>query len=440
MKSKLLLFFFLPFICFSQTQLGKNLTNPDENRIKPSEFGTGISSSADGTIIAVGAPGNNENSFVRVFKYQNNEWQQLGTDIVNESVLEKIGSSVSLSSDGMIVAIGAVAGGDLDEGLVRFYEFKDNSWQKFENEIVGAGTQHQIGYKVVMTPDAKFVAVSTIQNSGNKGYVKVYKNVSGVWTQKGAILEGEFNGDSFGITLDLSDDGNTLAVGNKGRKKAHIYKFENNDWSQIGGAFINLNIGNRQGLSVSLSSDGNRVAIGATGVSIYENNSGTWNLVGNLINYGSFSSISSDGNKIAIGDPYYSKVRNYIFENNSWNQRGNEIETWRNSRLGSKIVLSSDGENVFAFPVIYTFKSTLSVEEEQLNSFTKVYPNPVINSFTISFSDDNVLKKAVIYNLQGRKLIESNKKEISITNLSAGIYFLEIETNKGKITKKLIKK
>lgn len=66
MKTKLLLLFFLPFIGFSQTQLGNQLTNPDENSTKPSQFGKGLSVSADGTIIAVGAPGNNEDSFVRV--------------------------------------------------------------------------------------------------------------------------------------------------------------------------------------------------------------------------------------------------------------------------------------------------------------------------------------------------------------------------------------
>jgi len=40
--------------------------------------------------------------------------QQLGADIVNESVLEKVGHSVSLSADGLTIAIGAPEAGDLD--------------------------------------------------------------------------------------------------------------------------------------------------------------------------------------------------------------------------------------------------------------------------------------------------------------------------------------
>jgi len=59
MKIKLLLFLFLPIIGFSQTQLGSQINNPDENNVKPSKFGTGVYVSSDGTIVAVGAPGNN---------------------------------------------------------------------------------------------------------------------------------------------------------------------------------------------------------------------------------------------------------------------------------------------------------------------------------------------------------------------------------------------
>lgn len=441
MKTKLLLLFFLPLLTLGQTQLGNNLTNPDENRIKPSEFGTGIASSADGTIIAVGAPGNNEDSFVRVYKFQNNKWEQLGEDIVNENILEKVGSSVSLSADGKIVAIGAVDGGDLDEGVVRIYQFIDNNWVKQGEDIVGDGTQFYLGYKVILTPDARFLAATAFRNSSSKkGTVKVYENISGTWTQRGTNLEGEANADAFGISIDLSDDGNILTVLNRGQKKAQVFKFENNDWTQIGADFVNLTIGNRQGLSVSLSSNGSRVAIGATGVSIYENNSGTWNLVGTKIAYGSYSSLSSDGTKIVIGDPYYSKVRNYIFENNSWTQRGNEIETWRNSRLGSKLTLSSDGETIFAFPVIYSFNSSLNISNFDIFKEVNVFPNPTKNTLNIQTKNNFELKEIIIFNVLGKKVLNSNNSTIDISSFSNGLYFAKIITNKGFITKKLIKK
>lgn len=442
MKIKLLLFLFLPIIGFSQTQLGSQINNPDENNVKPSKFGTGVSVSSDGTIVAVGAPGNNENSFVRVFKYVNNDWQQLGADIVNESVLEKVGHSVSLSADGLTIAIGAPEAGDLDEGHVRIYQYNNNTWEKIGNDIVGDGTQFYLGYKVVLTPGAKFLAASAYKtNSSKKGAVKVYENISGTWTQKGTNLEGEFNYDAFGFTIDLSDDGSVLAVSNKGRKKVQIYKFENNDWVQIGADFTGLTLP-----TVSLSADGSKASIGSsTGISIYNNNNGVWELLGAKISFGNYASISSLGDKIAVGSPDDYTVKNYIFQNNSWSQRGVDVKTWRTSQFGESIALSSDGETFIAaspvaFPRVYTFNSVLSVSKYELTTNTHIYPNPVVDTVTISFNNNNSLKKATIYTLQGKKVLESVAKNINVSKLTKGIYIIDIETTKGTISKKIFKK
>lgn len=441
MKTKLLLLFFLPLISFGQTQLGENLTNPDENHIKPSLFGISTAISADGTIIASGAPGNNENSFVRVFKYVNNQWQQLGADIVNESILEKIGTSVSLSADGKILAVGATDGGNLDEGHIRIYEFIDSKWEK-KHQIVGDGTQFYLGYRVVLTPDAKFLAATAHRkNSSKKGFVRVYENISGTYTQIGSTLEGEFNYDAFGVTIDISDNGNILAIGNKGREKVHIYKFENNDWSQIGDTFTNLKTTSSTGLSVSLSSDGNKVAIGSsTGVSIYENNADTWTILGSMINYGSYSALSADGTKVVIGYPRKYKVRNYIFENNAWSQRGVEVVAGAES-----FAMSVDGDTFIAgsddvFPRVFSFNETLlSTNNYLLNNQISLFPNPTKTTFNVDISNDLEFKKVKIFNTLGKKVLESNHLSIDISTFLNGFYFAKIITNKGFITKKLIK-
>ena len=446
MKTRLLILFFLPIIAFSQTQVGSQINNPDENKIKPSKFGTGVAVSSDGTIVAVGAPGNNEDSFVRVYKYQNNDWQQLGNDIVNESILEKVGSSVSLSADGLTVAIGAVDGGDLDEGVIRIYKFIDNNWVKQGDDIVGDGTQFYLGYKVVLSPDAKFLAATAYRNnSSKKGTVKVYENISGTWTQRGTNLEGEFNYDAFGFSIDLSDDGNVLAVGNKGRQKVQIFSFENNDWVQIGADFTGLATSTREGLSVSLNSNGIRVAIGSTtGVSIYENNAGTWNLIGSKINFGSYSSLNANGDKISIASPYNYTVKSYVLENNTWTQRGVDVKTWRGSQFGKSIALSSDGDTFIAasdtaFPRVYTFNSTILSLNKQLFSENLIFPNPTNGEFKIQFSNQFEFKKITIYNGLGSKIKSSFSSELDITQYPKGIYLVKIITDKGFITKKIIK-
>lgn len=446
MKSKLLLLFFLPMLTIGQTQLGNQINNPDESNIKPSKFGTAVSVSSDGSIVAVGAPGNNENSFVRVFKYVNNDWQQLGADIVNESILEKVGHGVSLSSDGKIVAVGVPEGGDLDEGHIRIYEYIDDTWQKI-GQIVGDGTQFYLGYKVVLSPDAKFIAATAYKtNSSKKGFVKVFENIDGTWTQRGTTLEGEFNYDAFGFTLDMSDDGNVLAVGNKGRQKVKVYKFESNDWAQIGDDFTGLSTTTREFLSVSLSSNGNRVGIGSSeGVHIYDNNNNIWTLVGSTIGFGSSNSLSSDGTKIAIGSPYNYTVKNYTLDNNVWTQRGVDVSTWRSSDFSESLALSADGDTFIAasneaFPRVYTFNETLlSTEKHLLENSISLYPNPVKNSLNIQVSNADFTSIS-IYNLLGKKMLESKANLIDFSSFSKGVYLSKIKTDTGIITKKIIKK
>jgi len=445
MKSKLLLLFFLPIITFSQSPLGNQINNPDESNTKPSKFGTGVAVSNNGSIIAVGAPGNNENSFVRVFKYVNDDWQQLGADIINESILEKAGHGVSLSSDGKILAVGAPEGEDLDEGHIRIYEYKNDIWEK-KSQIVGDRTQFYLGYKVVLSPDAKFLAATAYKtNSSKKGFVNVYENISGTWTKRGTTLEGEFNYDAFGYTLDLSDDGNVVAIGNKGRKKVKVFKFDNNDWTQIGDDFTDLSTTTREFLSVSLSTNGNRVAIGSSeGVNIYDNNAGTWQLVGETISFGSSTSLSADGNKIAIGSPYNYTVRNYVLENNTWTQRGEDVKTWRSSNFGQSLAISADGDTFIAasekaFPRVYTFNTTLlSVENNSIESFVALYPNPVNNNFKIKVSNDE-FKSISIYNLLGKKVLESKNSIIDFSSFPKGIYVAKIKMSRGTISNKIVK-
>ena len=75
--------------------------------------GQSVSLSSDGTTVAIGAYGNDENGtnsgHVRIYAWNSttSAWDQQGTDIDGEAVDDNSGQSVSLSSDGTTVAIGA---------------------------------------------------------------------------------------------------------------------------------------------------------------------------------------------------------------------------------------------------------------------------------------------------------------------------------------------
>ena len=71
-----------------------------------------ISLSSDGTRVAVGAYKNDgangaDSGHVRIYEYSGGSWSQLGADIDGEAANDFSGWSVSLSSDGSRVAIGA---------------------------------------------------------------------------------------------------------------------------------------------------------------------------------------------------------------------------------------------------------------------------------------------------------------------------------------------
>jgi Secretion system C-terminal sorting domain len=70
----------------------------------------------------------------------------------------------------------------------------------------------------------------------------------------------------------------------------------------------------------------------------------------------------------------------------------------------------------------------------------KIYPNPTTGIFTISIKEDASVK---MYDMFG-KLIYTSKtnigeSKIDISNYPSGIYLLQVETENGSVTKKIIK-
>jgi hypothetical protein len=95
-----------------------------------------LSINNDGTRVAIGGAYNDiggENAgHVRVFEYTNGSWSQLGNDILGEYPGDTSGTSVSISNDGTIVAIGAKGNDDNgnNAGHVRVYQYENNAWNQ----------------------------------------------------------------------------------------------------------------------------------------------------------------------------------------------------------------------------------------------------------------------------------------------------------------------
>jgi surface protein len=277
--------------------------------------GMSVSLSADGNIVAIGAYLNNGNGadsgHVRVYKYfqGTNTWVQQGADIDGEAAFDQTGFSVSLSSDGNIVAIGAHLndGNGNNAGHVRVYTRDTNKttavtdqtlsnfgpvgWRRLGADIDGEAAADQSGYSVSLSSDGTIVAIGAPANDGNgsnAGHVRVYKYVQGTntWVQQGGDIDGEAASDQSGFSVSLSSDGNTLAIGANGNDEngssaghVRVYTRDANKttavtdqkssnfgpigWTRLGGDIDGEAADDNSGASVSLSSDGNTLAIGA---------------------------------------------------------------------------------------------------------------------------------------------------------------------------------
>ncbi len=95
------------FTSGSWEQIGQDINGEAEY----DRSGYAISLSADGSVLAIGAINNDGSAssagHVRIYKYISGNWVQQGADIDGDAQDDSSGYSVSLSADGSIVAIGA---------------------------------------------------------------------------------------------------------------------------------------------------------------------------------------------------------------------------------------------------------------------------------------------------------------------------------------------
>ena len=82
--------------------------------------------------------------------------------------------------------------------------------------------------------------------------------------------------------------------------------------------------------------------------------------------------------------------------------------------------------------------STLKIKDFENNIKVQLFPNPTEKHFKIILNNNFKLEKIVIYNTLGQFIKSSKKLIIDTSNLKLGIYYIQIETNKGKATKKII--
>lgn len=357
--------------------------------------GWSVDTSADGSIVVVGTPKNNEDDpdasstaggdgHVRVYHLVGGAWTQRGDDIVevgtSDASHDQFGYSVAISADGDTIAIGEPVhyqfGGILRAyyGRVHIYKFGNDEWTKSAS-ITGplALFPYRFGHSVSLSGDGNTVAVGSPDSP--KGTVHVYQGTT--YQPVGPAIQGGANDDKFGTSVSLSSDGQYLAVGaidsNSADGVLHaghakVYQNSGNGWvrqTTIEGTTAN----GEKGISVSLSASGTRIAIGASHTDVgvpgracvYDVAGLTSTKVGaDIVGSGDYDlsghsvSLSGDGTRLAVGAPQNDDagagtglVRLYDLSGNTWRATGGSIVGENaGNKAGYSVALSSDGTHV----------------------------------------------------------------------------------------------
>ncbi|MEL6552022.1 MAG: DUF4347 domain-containing protein [Cyanobacteria bacterium J06621_11] len=421
------------------------------------EFGYSVSLSADGQIMAVGSRFNDDNGLnsghVRIFQNNNGNWEQIGADINGEKSSSYSGWSISLSADGSMLAVGAPYNTDngTQSGQVRVYQNNNGNWDQVGIDINGGGTYGRFGRSVSLSADGNTLAVGASGSDNYSGKTQIYRNVNNLfWEPLGGSINGEADYDYSGSSVSLSADGNTVAIGapqndNNGYNSGNvrIYRYSSDGWTQVGTDIEGEASSDNSGSSVSLSADGNVIAIGARyndgengdssgHVRIYRDNNGSWDQVGSDIDGEDFSdfagwsvSLSDDGNTVAIGARYNSgedgenrgHVRVYRNNNDIWKQLSSDIDGEANyDSSGWSVSLSPDGSTVAVGAIYNDGNGTNS-------GHVRVYSLP---SETLSVMEDEVVSLSGI-------TVSDGDGNLSTTTVSVNHGLLNLDVSSGVV-------
>jgi hypothetical protein len=274
----------------TRTQLGQTIYG--NATVTGDMLGWSVDVAPDGNIIVVGLP---EYEYftgqVQVFSFLDSDnkvgtastWKQVGQDIAGEAIGDEFGWFVSISDGGLTIAVGAQSNNGKNgenSGHVRIYHLEDNGmiWEQIGEDIdgnaAGIGSGHSVSLSAngsIVAIGAPFVGIDGVLT----GQVKVYRIDGGglTWEQLGESIYGDNANDGFGQSVDISPNGDCLAVGTNvdvGPGYVKVFTLENGgdnlgaaDWKQIGLTITGEANGEQFGYSVSLSNDTKTLAVGA---------------------------------------------------------------------------------------------------------------------------------------------------------------------------------
>ena len=361
---------------YTYSQLGSTLTGASSGI----QFGKSMDMDSTGTIWAIGDSYNTNVGSVRVYKYQNAAWSQMGSTINGSHGEDYLGGDVSISGDGKVLIVTALGHGNLYTsggtrvyGYVNTYHYVNGDWVLF-----GETSGYNISVSIVPTTNHTSASYwGSLLSTNNDGTVVVIGEMNG--SSKGGIWRYDSSSDSWNnehifshntSDVAMSRDGTRIVTGyegddtngtNYGAIRVYDYNSSTQTWSQKGSTLTGYETYDRVGYRVAISGDGNTFfqcasnesSAGNSFAQVYtyiqaaNGGNGDWvqkgtDFVGTTaIRYGLGSSLDYDGDTLILGSPNVDSGKVYKYINNKWEQVGPNFTFGGSS--GSSTAVSDDG-------------------------------------------------------------------------------------------------
>ena len=162
-------------------------------------FGWCTAFSSDGNRIAISAPFQ-RGGMVRIYQRRDdNEWIQLGQDIVNKDTSDRFGQSIDLNKHGSALVVGApgASAGGSSRGFVQVFDLNNrNQWVPRGDTMVGNSDLDCLGRSVHITDNGYRVAVS---GSPIPRTVQIFDWETNIWELYGSNTIG-----GLGLAMDTN--------------------------------------------------------------------------------------------------------------------------------------------------------------------------------------------------------------------------------------------
>jgi len=183
-------------------------------------FGFSVACSADGSVLAIGAPSENNQGAAYIYRKNNLDvWVQEDYLLTPFVVTNPIfGLTVAVSEDGTTIAVSSTGGTPAAIGtrgvIVYIYNSTTSSWDT--QQVINPTAVSRVGEYISFDATGNILAFSSPANPS--GFVEVYTRSAGVWTFQQTLTPTIFpavnNPNFFGFSMAMSRDGTKIIASN----------------------------------------------------------------------------------------------------------------------------------------------------------------------------------------------------------------------------------